>query len=86
MQIRDDQDPLSETIPSRRRETTPIQRLAHRNPVDDETLRLPLSAVALWRGSVDPRLETIQVQLTLPENLDDEDTLSLYPKKKRQTG
>jgi hypothetical protein len=81
MQIRDDQEPLSETTLSRRRETAPLQRLVRRNPAEDETVRLPMNVVAFWLDSLDTRLGTFPVRLSIPENLDDEDTLSLVPRK-----
>jgi len=80
MQIRDDQEPLLEATPSRRQETTSIHRLVRRNPAEDETVRLPLSVVALWRDSVEPDLEGLRVRLKLPADHDDEDTLSPVPR------
>jgi hypothetical protein len=76
MQIRDDLNTQPQTNPSRRRETSPIQRLALRNPAEEETVRLPMSVVAFWREQPNPELETLQIRLNLPENLDEDETLT----------
>ena len=46
-----------------------------RRHVEEETMRLPMSALAFWRDPIDPTLETIQVRLNLNENPDDEETM-----------
>jgi hypothetical protein len=79
MQIRDDLndlDPQPQTTPSRRRDTAPIQRLALRNRAEEDTVRLPMSLVALWNEQANPELETLQIRLNLPENLDEDETLT----------
>ena len=40
---------------------------------EDETERLPMSVLAFWREPANPELETLQAQLNLPDNLDDDD-------------
>jgi hypothetical protein len=74
MQIHEDQETAQEPEPKKRRDTSPMLRLMRRH-VEEETLRLPLSALSFWRDPIDPELETIQVRLNLPENTDDEETL-----------
>lgn len=74
MQIQEDQETAHESEPKKRRDTAPMLRLMRRR-VEDETVRLPLSALSFWRDPIEPELETIQVRLNLPENPDDEETL-----------
>lgn len=74
MQIREDLETAQEPEPNRRRDTAPTLRLRRRRD-QDETVRLPMSALAFWRDPIDPELETIQVRPNLPENPDDEETL-----------
>jgi hypothetical protein len=79
MQIRDDLndlDPQPQTTASGRRDTAPIQRLALQNRAEEETVRLPMSLVALWNEQANPELETLQIRLNLPENLDEDETLT----------
>ena len=77
MQIRDDLEPLPESGSKRRLGTALIQRLLNRNQAEDETIRMPLSALAFWHDPMNPDLETLQVRLrlNLSENSDDEETL-----------
>jgi hypothetical protein len=76
MQIREDLEAVQESEPKKRRDTAPMLRLMRlRHDVEDETVRLPMSALAFWRDPIDPQLETIQVRLNLSENPDDEETL-----------
>jgi hypothetical protein len=76
MQIHEDLETAHEPEPKKRRDTAPMLRLMRlsRN-VEDEAVRLPMSALAFWRDPINPELETIQVRLNLPENPDDEETL-----------
>ena len=74
MQIHDDLETTQEPEPNKRRDTAPMLRLMRRH-VEEETMRLPLSALSFWRDEIDPQLETIQIRLNLPENTDDEETL-----------
>lgn len=74
MQLRDDLDTQPQITQSGRRDTSPIQRLALRNPAEEETVRLPMSLVALWHEQPNPELETLQIRLNLPENLDEDET------------
>ena len=76
MQLRDDLDMQPQITQSGRRETSPIQRLALRNPAEEETVRLPLSVVAFWREQPNPDLETLQLRLNLPEDIDEDETLT----------
>jgi len=74
MQIHDDLDTTPEPEPNKRRDTSPMLRLMRRH-AEEETMRLPMSALSFWRDEIDPQLETIQIRLNLPENTDDEETL-----------
>jgi hypothetical protein len=74
MQIREDLEAAQESKPNKRRDTAPMLRLMRRH-VEEETVRLPMSALSFWRDEIDPELETIQVRLNLPEDLDEEETL-----------
>ena len=73
MQIREDLEASQESAPNKRRDTSPMLRLMRRH-AEEETVRLPMSALAFWRDPIDPELETIQLRLNLPENPDDEET------------
>jgi hypothetical protein len=75
MQIHEDLETAQEPEPNKRRDTAPMLRLMRRRQVEDETVRLPMSALAFWRDPIEPELETIQIRLNLPENADDEETL-----------
>lgn len=74
MQIHDDLEMNQEPEPTKRRDTAPMLRLMRRH-VEEETMRLPMSALSFWRDEIDPQLETIQVRLNLPENTDEDETL-----------
>ena len=71
MKIRHDRDPLPEMALEERRYASLMQRLVLRNPAEDQTVRLPLSMLAFWREHESPEL--LQIQLDLPDNLDDDD-------------
>ena len=75
MQIPEEADPLPALKKNRERRVTTIEELALRNSRQDDTLRLPLSAIALWREPENPELDTVRVRLNLPE--EDEETVSL---------
>jgi hypothetical protein len=72
MQSREDLEAAQEPEPNKRRDTSPMLRLMRRH-IEDETVRLPMSALSFWREEIDPQLETIQVRLNLPENADKTD-------------
>lgn len=74
MQIREDLEAVQESPSNKRRDTAPMLRLMRRH-VEEETVRLPMSALAFWRDPIEPQLETIQVRLNLSEDTDDEETL-----------
>lgn len=74
MQIPEDAPPPRPDSAKRRQ--TAIQRLALRNGREDETVRLPMSVIALWRDDTDPDLETVRVRLRVPEDPDDVVTLA----------
>jgi hypothetical protein len=74
MQIPEEADPLPALKKNRERRVTTIEELALRNSRQDDTLRLPLSAIALWREPENPELDTVRVRLNLPENADDDVT------------
>jgi hypothetical protein len=71
MKIRHDLDPLPEMALEERRYASLMQRLVLRNPAEDETVRLPLSMLAFWREPESP--EPLQIRLSLPDDLDDDD-------------
>jgi hypothetical protein len=71
MQIPEDADPLPAPKKNLKRRLTTIERLAAQNPGQDDTLRLPLSAIALWNEPENPELDTVRVRLDLPENAGD---------------
>ena len=75
MQIGDDLDTLPKPGSKRRRDTSPIQRLLNRNQAEDETIRMPMRALAFWHDPMNPDLEILQVRRDPPENPDDEETL-----------
>src|SRR5215813_1271059 len=72
MQIRDDMDPFVNDDPSQR-ETHPLPKIVRRSPTRDDTIRVPMSVLTLLQEPINPELETLQVKLQLPENLDDDD-------------
>ena len=72
MQIRDDMDPFFNTEPGKRE--TPLQRMVRRSTQDD-TIRIPMSVLTLLQEPINPELQTLQVRLNLPENLDDDDVV-----------
>jgi len=69
MQIPEDANPLPAEKGPRRAAT--IEELALRNSRQDDTLRLPLSAIALWREPENPELDTVRVRLDLPDDADE---------------
>ncbi len=79
MQIRDDLDTLPELAPKRRGETARTKRLLDRNQAqaEDETVRMPMSALASWHDPMNPDLETLQVRLDPPQNPDLVETVRL---------
>ena len=74
MQIHEDLETPQESQPNKRRDTAPMLRLMRRH-VEEETMRLPMSALAFWREPINPELETIQLRLNLNEDSDNEETL-----------
>jgi hypothetical protein len=72
MKMRHDRDPLPEMELEQRRYASLMQRLVLRNPAEDETVRLPLSMLAFWREP-ENELQTLQIRLNLPGDLDDDD-------------
>ena len=71
MKIRNDRDLLPEMALEERRYASLMQRLVLRNPAEDMTVRLPLSMLAFWREPERP--ESLQIRLSLPYDLDDDD-------------
>jgi len=76
MQIPEDADPLPAPKKNQRRLAT-IEQLALQNSRQDDTLRLPLSAIAFWTTPENPELDTVRVRLDLPESAGDEVTLAV---------
>jgi hypothetical protein len=79
MQIPEDSDELPTLRLKKRRETTPIERLLRERQTEDETVRMPLSAIAFWRDAVEPDLDTVAVRMKLPREADEdgEETLTV---------
>jgi len=76
MQIPEDADPLPLPKKNSHRRLAAIEELAVRNSRQDDTVRLPLSAIAFWREPENPELDTVRVRLDLPEEADDDVTLA----------
>lgn len=77
MQIPEEADPLPVAKKNPRRVAT-IEQLAVQNSLQDDTLRLPLSAIAFWQEPENPELDTVRVRLNLPESADDDVTMAAF--------
>jgi hypothetical protein len=78
MQIPEDADSLPVLRKNPQRRVATIEELALQNSRQDDTVRLPLSAIAFWREPENPELDTVRVRLDLPESVEDEVTVAAF--------
>jgi hypothetical protein len=77
MQIPEDSDELPTLRLKRRRETTSIERLLRERQTEDDTVRMPLSAIAFWRDAVEPEQDMVAVRMRQPRDADEEGEVTL---------